>query len=256
MKILQKKNNLRFATALIGTLFLSSPSYAEGNLFGTLKGILDTVGQQKNIPSQVSQSLGAEDIIAGLKEALKVGTERVVKQVGAANGYLGDPSIHIPLPPSLQNVQKLLNKFGLGALADDIENKLNKAAEAAAPKTKELFWKAISEMTFDDANQIYNGPQDAATRYFEKIASSDLKQTIQPVVERTLQEVGAVNAYDQLMGQYKSLPFVPDIRNDLTTHATDKALEGLLHYLAVEEAAIRNNPVKRTTEILQKVFTR
>jgi len=32
------------------------------------------------------------------------------------------------------------------------------------------------------------------------------------------------------------------------------ALNGVFHYMAEQEAAIRHNPVKRTTEILRKVF--
>ncbi len=58
------------------------------------------------------------------------------------------------------------------------------------------------------------------------------------------------------MGRYKSLPFVPDVKADLTNHVLDKAVAGVFHYLALEEAAIRENPAKRTTEILKKVFGR
>ncbi len=35
---------------------------------------------------------------------------------------------------------------------------------------------------------------------------------------------------------------------------TDKGLEGLFYYLAQEEAAIRSDPVKQTTELLKRVF--
>ena len=31
-------------------------------------------------------------------------------------------------------------------------------------------------------------------------------------------------------------------------------MDGIFHYLAKEEAAIRSNPAKRTTALLQKVF--
>jgi hypothetical protein len=31
-------------------------------------------------------------------------------------------------------------------------------------------------------------------------------------------------------------------------------MDGIFHYIAVEEAAIRQNPAKRTTELLQRVF--
>ena len=47
---------------------------------------------------------------------------------------------------------------------------------------------------------------------------------------------------------------MPDVNADLTNHVLDKALDGIFLYLAREEAAIRDQPIKRTTEILKKVF--
>jgi len=226
------------------------------NLFDKLQKTIGTVtGQSGGGASGGSGgALSNADITAGLREALKVGTERVVGTLGTADGYNADPAIHIPLPPNLQKVQGFLKKFGLSSLADDVELRLNRAAEAAAPKTKELIWKAISSMSLDDAQTIYKGPDDAATQYFKKVATGDLTATVKPVVDQSLADVGAISAYDNLMGQYKAMPFVPDVKADLSQHATDLALKGLFHYLAQEEAAIRQNPAKRTTEILSKVF--
>lgn len=48
--------------------------------------------------------------------------------------------------------------------------------------------------------------------------------------------------------------FVPNAQADLTDYITEKGLAGIFHCLAVEEAAIRQNPAKRTTELLQRVF--
>ena len=101
---------------------------------------------------------------------------------------------------------------------------------------------------------IYNGPDDAATRYFQGKMSDPLAAEMQPVVERTLNQVGAIQAYDAVMGQYDTLPFVPDVKADLNSYVIDKGMEGIFHYLAQEEAAIRQDPVKRTTDILQTVF--
>ena len=56
------------------------------------------------------------------------------------------------------------------------------------------------------------------------------------------------------MAQYKSVPFVPDAKADLTTYVVEQAMDGMFYYVAKEEAAIRNNPAARTTELLQKVF--
>ena len=201
-----------------------------------------------------SGGLSDQEIGDGLTEALRVGTERVVGQVSATDGYNLDPDIHIPLPGALKDVQKVLKKIGMSDLADDLELRLNRAAEAAAPEAKELFWQAISEMSFDDVQRIYNGPDDAATRYFQGKMTPPLSERMQPVVERSLADVGAIQSYDKMMKQYKSVPFVPDAKADLTSYVVEQAMDGIFHYVAKEEAAIRNNPAARTTELLQKVF--
>jgi hypothetical protein len=222
----------------------------------TLKGAVDqaTQGATSSGSSGSVAGLGTDEIIAGLKEALRVGADTVTAKLGAANGFNGDPAVHIPLPDELKAVQSTLKRVGLSSLADEVELKLNRGAEAAMPKAKELVLNAIESMTLDGAKAIYNGPKDAATQYFRRVATPDLKATVAPVVDGALKDVGAVAAYDQLVGKYKSVPFVPDLKADLTGHATNLALEGLFKYLATEEAAIRDNPAKRTTEILAKVF--
>jgi len=201
-----------------------------------------------------ASGLTTQEMGDGLLEALRVGTERVVAQVGAADGYNLDPAIHIPLPGSLKKVQSVLKSTGMSKLTDDLELRLNRAAEAAAPEAKELFWQAISEMSFDDVRQIYDGPDDAATRYFQRKMTPPLATRMEPVIDRSLAEVGAIRSYDAMMGQYKSVPFVPDVKADLTGYAVEKAMDGLFYYVAKEEAAIRNDPAARTTELLQKVF--
>jgi len=201
-----------------------------------------------------SRGLTTGEIADGLLEALRVGTERVVKQVGALDGYNLDPAIHIPLPGPLKSVQKVLKSVGMSHLADDLELRMNRAAEAAAPEAKELFWQAISEMTFDDARKIYDGPDDSATRYFQRKMTPPLAKRMEPVVDGTLADVGAIRAYDAMMGQYKSVPFVPDVKADLTGYVVDGAMDGLFYYVAKEEAAIRHDPAARTTELLKKVF--
>ncbi len=109
-------------------------------------------------------------------------------------------------------------------------------------------------MTWSDAQRIYEGLEDAATRYFEGRTSDPIAEAMRPVVDESLAQVGVVQAYDNVMGQYRAIPFVPDIKADLTEWALTKALEGMFHYLAIEEAAIRNEPVKRTTDLLKRVF--
>jgi hypothetical protein len=137
-----------------------------------------------------------------------------------------------------------------------VELKLNRAAEAAAPKARKLFVDSIAQMTVDDVQRIYNGPDDAATKYFQSKMSPQLAKAMRPVVDSSLAEVGAIQSFDAAMGKYQGLPFVPDVKADLSDYVVNKGMDGIFHYLAIEEAAIRKDPAKRTTELLQKVFTR
>ena len=194
-----------------------------------------------------SQSLSVGEIAGGLKDALKVGTGNVVRQLGRENGFNNDPLIHIPLPDSLKTVPSALDKIGMSSMLDDLEVKLNRAAEQATPEAKKLFWGAIEEMTLDDVRGIYNGPDDAATRYFQKKMSAPLAGEMTPIVNNSLKGVGAIKSYDNVMGQYEKLPFVPDVKANLIEHVVELGMEGIFHYLAKEEAAIRQDPVKRTT---------
>lgn len=201
-----------------------------------------------------SRPLTDLEIGNGLKEALRIGTQRVVGQVGAVDGYNADPLIHIPLPEDLRKVHNVLDKVGLASMTADLELKLNRSAERAAPEAKEVFWNAITEMSLDDVRGIWQGPDDAATQYFRGKMTLPLTDRFTPIVLDAMGEVGAIRSYDRMMSKYESIPFVPDVKADLTRYTVKKGLSGLFTYVAKEEAAIRRDPAKRTTELLQRVF--
>ena len=232
-------------------IFIAPPAVAQMDWLKTGKDLLGTVGAT---PTNEASDLTSSEIASGLKDALRVGTETVVAQLGQQDGFNTDPTIHIPLPDTLKKVKSALSAVGMSSMMDDLELKLNRAAEAATPPAKKLFLDAITAMTLDDVQGIYNGPDDAATRYFQDKMSAPLAAEMQPIVEKALNQVGAVQTYDAIMGEYSSLPFMPDVKADLNKYVVDKGMAGIFHYVAVEEAAIRNDPLKRSTDILQKVF--
>ena len=212
------------------------------------------LNKYKSKNSSSSSNLSISEISQGLKEALKVGTENVVKRLGKKDGFFNDEKVHISLPENLQKVKNTLEKVGLANQLNSLELKLNRAAELATPKAKKLFWNAIKDMTIEDVNKIYHGPEDAATKYFRKKMSIPLKKEMEPIVKETLNQVKAVKTYNSILNTYNSLPFVKPVKGNLTEYVLNKALDGIFYYLAKEEAAIRKNPAKRTTDILKKVF--
>lgn len=239
---------MRLALPLLLALFLAAPASAgwQDSASGLLKGLTESGG--------AGGALTSSEATAGLKEALKVGTDTAVDLVSAAGGYLDNADIHIPLPESLRKVQSALQMVGMADLADDLEVRLNRAAEAAAPEARDLFAEAISQMTIDDAKAILDGPDDAATRFFQRTMTPGLTERFSPIVEAELAQAGAIRSYDRMMGRYDRIPMVPDVKADLSDYAVEQALDGLFLMLAREEAAIRNNPAKRTTDLLRKVF--
>lgn len=235
-------------------------AWAQGSLLDLGKAVLERqTGQQRtagNSGPSLGQGLSTGDIAAGLKQALKIGTEKVSSQLGRTDAYNSDPSIHVPLPDTLRKVQAGLKMAGLSGIADDLELRLNRAAEAAAPEAKRIFWGALEKMTLDDARAILNGPQDAATQYFKRAMTPDLKSAMRPVVDRQVAQAGAVQSFESLTASFKGLGGLSDGRSMLTDHVLDYGLSGLFTYLAKEEAAIRSDPAKRTSDILRKVFAK
>jgi len=109
-------------------------------------------------------------------------------------------------------------------------------------------------MTFEDVKKIYKGPDDSATQYFKEKMTASLTEKMNPIVEDSLSEVGAVQSLNKVMGKYEKIPFVSDVKPDLTGYVVEKGLDGIFYYLAKQEAEIRKNPLKQTTNLLKKVF--
>lgn len=198
--------------------------------------------------------LSIVEISRGLKEALTIGSEQVVSKLGQTDGFNADPVAHIPLPTALDRARKTMAKIGLGGSFDTLEIRLNRAAELATPKAKELFVGAIRQMTLEDARGILQGPNDSATQYFRGAMGTRLSAAMRPIVDDSLAQVGAVRMFNDLLTSYHQIPLVPRVEADLTEHVVGLGMDGIFHYIAKEEQAIRENPVRRTTEILRRVF--
>lgn len=242
-----------YAKYLFSMLLAMTLLGASGNVSA---GWLDKLKEMVSGDDKDKQTLTTKEIGGGLKDALRVGTENVVSSLGTTDGFNLDPQIRIPLPEKLAQAQAVLAKIGMDSMLTDLETRLNRAAEIATPKAKRLFLGAIDDMSLDDVMAIFNGPEDSATQYFKSKMSGPLAIEMKPLVDESLADVGAAKSYAAAMDRYNSLPFVPSVDADLSDHVVAKGMDGIFFYLAKEEAAIRQNPAKRTTELLQRVFSK
>lgn len=227
---------------------LSNSGYAQTSWWDRLRGM---IGQD---PAE--RTLSAGEIGNGLREALRVGTDNVIGRIGREDGFNLDPDIRIALPRQLERAKNLLARVGMDDALVDLETRLNRAAEIATPRAHALFIDAIANLTLEDVMAIYQGPEDAATQYFRAQMAEPLDAQLRPVVDASLAEAGAVQAYEAMMERYRSLPFAPRLDANLTDYVVDRTQDGIFFYLAREEAAIRADPARRTTELLRRVFGR
>ncbi len=209
----------------------------------------------KGIPSFQSNQLDSDTTSAGLKEALSIGTRNAVLSVSKVDGYFKNEAIKILLPESLQNVANILSKISYQKQVDEFILSMNRAAEKAAPKARDIFLNAIKEMTIEDAFKILKGNDTAATDYLKEKTSDKLYESFKPIISKSMNEVGTTKAYKNMMGKYVLfIPFTGLESFDLDHYVTTKALDGLFYMIAQEEKKIRTDPAARVTELLRKVF--
>jgi hypothetical protein len=223
----------------------------------------------------IDPSLSQDEVVQGLKEALRVGTDTSVTMLNKTDGYFKDEAVKILLPPEIQMIQNNLNSLGISAvvqpLVDQLVLKINRSAEDAASEAKPIFVNAITNMSITDGMSILNGSDSAATSYLRTNTYSDLKGLFAPKIDNSLSKplvgnVSAASTYAQIVEKYNTtaetfnkVPFGPRftiVNPNLSDYVTGKALTGLFTKVADEEKAIRTDPVARVTDILKKVFSK
>lgn len=202
--------------------------------------------------------LSQADAAQGIRAALSNGILSALGIVGREGGFFNDGQIHIPLPSALGDVQSVMNNIGAGGILNQLEAQLNAGAEKAAPVAKDIFFDAISGLSISDAVAVVRGPENAATTYLQNKTTPRLTALFTPIMENALAGTGALRLLDQASNTLRNIPFAPSLganaRTDLIAHGVGYGLGGVFHYVAKEEAAIRRDPAKRTSEILRRVF--
>jgi hypothetical protein len=214
----------------------------------TAKQVLGSIGNTAGIGT-VSNA----DVVAGLKEALRVSTDTTTKQLSLINGFFGDDIIRILMPPEAQKVEKTLRDVGFGKTVDKDILSMNRGAEDATKFAGQIFWKSIQQMTINDAIGILRGGDFAATEYLKRTTTQELTTSFRPVIDRSLNNVNATKYWNDVFSVYNRFSKSP-VNTDLGAYVTEKALSGLFYHVGLQEQKIRRDPAARVTEILRRVF--
>jgi len=207
-----------------------------------------------NAAAATIADLSNAEAVRGLKQALNDGSAAAVARLGVENGYYANPNVKIPLPPSLQRVERGLRAFGMRRQADELVLTMNRAAEAAVPEAKQLLVDAVKTMSVQDAKGILGGGDTAATDYFQRSTRSQLGRRFLPIVKQATDRVGLAQQYNALAGQGVALGLVKEDQGSIESYVTQKALDGLYFMIGEQEKAFRQDPVGATSDIVRRVF--
>ena len=211
------------------------------------------------------------DSASGIREILISAARLSTERLGRRDGFFGDSIVRIPLPGILRTTQRRLQPLGLSGPLDDVEMRMNRAAESVMPQTRDLVINAIRGLSFSDTVGILRGGETAATTYLRRETETPLSRLLRPPMSETLGSSGAYRAVDEaaslvgndtrrtlgrLFGRNRNTVSADGLRGEVTDFAVTKALDGVFHYIGEEERTLRRNPLSRSEDLLRGLFGR
>lgn len=219
-----------------------------------IKPVLDRIDQSMDQGQGSSGQVTTSQMIAAIKQALEQGVDDAVGLLGRAQGFQLNELYRISLPSALQKPADLLRKIGQGSKVDEFESRLNDAASAAVKQATPVFSDAIRTMSVEDALSILQGEDNSATLYFRTKTELQLRQKFLPIISTATDQTGLTRAYKTLNTAVRSIAPTTVATVDIDQYVMDHAMDALFDRVAVEEKLIREQPLKRTTELMKAVF--
>jgi len=208
-----------------------------------------------NLPGYGIGTITENEAATGMRQALDQGVGKGISLLNQQDGFFGNETYKLFLPPEAQRIENTLRQLGMSGLVDKAILQINRAAEDAVGSARPIFLDAIREITITDAINIIKGQKDAATQYFRQKTTEKLVTAFSPIIKNSLDKFSATKYYTDVVNTYNNFPTTLNKLNpDLPSYVVNKAVTALFDQIAKEEANIRENPVARTTEILKKVF--
>lgn len=234
-----------------------------------------------------TDALTEGEVVEGLKEALGIGLDNSVISASSVDGYLKNEVIKILLPEEVLELKSKIETESIGGiiplktvydtyialendgndLFEELGIAMNRGAEEAAEKALPIFGNAITSMSFNDAFDILNGADTAATHFFYQATNQSLFEAFNPEVKTALDATGANQIftktagflnYDYDVGILGSVSpndvLNINLPNSIDEYATNRAIDGLFHLVGEEEKKIREDPFSWGSSIIEKVF--
>jgi hypothetical protein len=267
--LINHENNMKRYSSLyrLATLFAFLMLSACSELEPMMDKVEPTIEKAKPVIDEVKKIINPKktastgkvaitqaQMVEAIKQALSQGVNDSIYLLGALEGFNLSDLYHIPIPDKLSKPADLLRKLGQSDKVDEFELRLNRSAQQAVKQAADIFTSAIQQMSVKDALKIMQGADNAATLYFRGRTEASLRNRFLPIISKATNQTGLTSTYktiDQSINKiYPANNYTVDIDNYVLEHAMD----ALFDRIAVEEKLIREEPVKRSTELMKTVF--
>jgi len=196
-------------------------------------------------------SLNEADAAAAIRQLLQIGV-----QEGSLTGAFSKEAIMSTVfPEGLRKTLNTLNQLGLTNEIDRFTTTLGQAAEKTATNSVPIFLSGISNLKFNDAMRIIKLGGTAATDYLRTSIGDSLRRSIRPVMQQALNEYKLEEQWNKIIKPVQSLAG-DRINLDLPTLMAGMVSESMFRKMEERERLVRSEASARTTNLLQKVFSR
>ncbi len=255
-KIIIRSNTRNLALSSVFAVLVALPLISRAGMFDQLMNAADEalVTYGRDAVGVGRGDLSADVVSDGLREVLLQGSNSVGLRLSRNNAYSSDAVIRISLPEAWNEARDIAARIGYQSEFDELEHRLNRVAEATAPATRDYLKQAIGRLQLDNAREILNAGDAAATAHLRRSVAGEIQRALRPFIEKSLESSGAAGQSNEISRRIARLPMVRDLGIDLADHVVELSLDGYFHYLRKEEQIIRKDPSRHSSELLKKLF--
>lgn len=196
-------------------------------------------------------TLNEKDAADAIRQLLQIGAKD-----GLSSGAFSKETIMSAVfPDGVRKVLNTMQQLGITNEVDRFTTTLGTASEKTAERSIPIFLNGISSMKLNDAIRIIKTGGTSATEYLRSSVGSDLRTSIKPVMQAALDEYKLTEQWNNI-----SKPVTAAMGNkvnlDLATLMSGMVSEAMFRKIEEKEKEIRTSAEARTTNLLQKVFSR
>lgn len=198
-----------------------------------------------------SYVLNERDAASAIRQLLQLG----VTQNNFTSAFSKETILSTVFPAPVSNILNTINSLGLTKEVDRFTTTLSTAAEKTATASAPIFINSINNMKFTDAIRIIKSGGTSATDYLRSSAGDSVRKAIRPIMLSAMSEYKLTEQWNNIVKPVRGIAG-NKLNLDLENIMSGIVAEAMFKKIAEKETQVRTDAAARTTNLLQKVFSK